>query len=155
MLLIDNYTRPGNRLWNLNFIPMFIARKSNHINEDIARNWSSWNFGEGGFHGTYEELQAELATVTDSSCVFISGFEIYADAVKGFEFGELYPGYWVAIDRTNAAFGISGIELDAEDLQEAIAEATNRTDYFGQGICFDARKATLVHSDDDIHIFEL
>jgi hypothetical protein len=134
---------------------MFIARKSNHIQEDIKRNWSSWNFGQDGFRGTYDELQAELATVTDSSCIFISGFEIYADSVKSFEFGELYPGYWVAIDRTNAPYGISGIELGADTLQEAIVEATNRTDYFGQGICFDARKANLMHSDDDIHIFEL
>lgn len=134
---------------------MFIARKSNHIESDIARNWSSWNFGEGGFAGTREELDAYLAECTMSSAVFISGFEIYADSVKGFEFGELYENYWVAIDRTNAPYGISGIELDAETLQEAITEATEREDYFGQGICFDARKAKLVHSDDDIHIFEL
>lgn len=134
---------------------MFIARKSNHIQEDIKRNWSSWNFGRDGFTGTREELDAYLAECTMSSAVFISGFEIYADAVKDFEFGELYPGYWVAIDRTNAPYGISGIELDAETLQEAIAEATERSDYFGQGVCFDARKAKLVHSADDIHIFEL
>lgn len=132
---------------------MFIARKSNHIQEDIKRNWSSWNFGRDGFTGTREELDAYLAGCTMCSAVFISGFEIYADAVKGFEFGELYPGYWVAIDRTNASFGISGIELNSEDLQEAIAEATERTDYFGEGVCFDARKAKLVFSEDDIHVF--
>lgn len=134
---------------------MFIARKSDHIQEDIKRNWSSWNFGQDGFNGTREELDAYLATVTDSCAAFISGFEIYADAVKGFEFGELYANYWVAIDRVNAPFGISGIELSAETLQEAIIEATERTDYFGEGVCFDARKARLVHSDDDIHIFEV
>lgn len=134
---------------------MFVARKSDHIQEDVKRNWSSWNFGQDGFKGTREELDAYLAECTISSAVFISGFEIYADAVKGFEFGELYPGYWVAIDRTNAPCGISGIELGADTLQEAIAEATERTDYFGQGVCFDARKAKLVHSEDDVHIFEI
>jgi hypothetical protein len=134
---------------------MFIARKSDHIQQDIKRNWSSWNFGQDGFRGTREDLDNYLADCTDSSAVFISGFEIYADAVKGFEFGELYPGYWVAIDRVNAPVGLSAIELDADNLQDAIKEATNRTDYFGQGICFDARKATLVHSDDDIHIFQI
>ena len=134
---------------------MFIARKSNHIQEDIARNWSSWNFGEGGFCGTREDLDEYLATCSDSRACFISGFEIYADSVKSYEFGELYSGYWVAIDRVNASVGISGIELDADNLQDAIKEATGRTDYFGQGICFDARKAKLVHSKDDIHIFEI
>jgi hypothetical protein len=132
---------------------MFIARKSNHIEQDIKRNWSSWNFGEGGFKGTREDLDAYLAECTMNSCVFISGFEIYADAVKGFEFGELYPGYWVAIDRVNAPIGLSAIALDADNLQEAITEATERSDYFGQGLCFDARKAKLMHSDDDIHVF--
>jgi hypothetical protein len=134
---------------------MFIARKSNHIQADIKRNWSSWNFGEGGFRGTREDLDNYLAECTDSSAVFISGFEIYADAVKGFEFGELYENYWVAIDRVNAPVGLSAVELDADNLQDAIKEATSRTDYFGQGICFDARNAKLVHSDEDIHVFEI
>lgn len=134
---------------------MFIARKSNHIQEDIKRNWSSWNFGQDGFKGTREDLDNYLSECTDSSAVFISCFEIYADAVKGFEFGELYPGYWVAIDRVNAPVGLSAVELNADNLQDAIKEATDRNDYFGQGVCFDARKATLVHSDDDIHIFQI
>jgi hypothetical protein len=134
---------------------MFIARKSDHIQEDIKRNWSSWNFGQDGFKGTREDLDNYLSECTDNSAVFISGFEIYADAVKGFEFGELYENYWVAIDRVNAPVGLSAVELDADNLQDAIKEATNRTDYFGQGVAFDARKATLVHSDDDIHIFQI
>lgn len=134
---------------------MFIARKSDHIQEDIKRNWSSWNFGQDGFKGTREDLDNYLSECTDSSAVFISGFEIYADAVKGFEFGELYSGYWVAIDRVNAPVGLSAVELEADNLQDAIKEATDRNDYFGQGVCFDARKATLVHSDDDIHIFQI
>lgn len=149
------YISKGNEAGAKKIATMFIARKSDHIEADIKRNWSSWNFGQDGFRGTREELDVYLSECTDRSAVFISGFEIYADAVKGFEFGELYPGYWVAIDRTNAAFGISGIELDAESIQDAIKEATERTDYFGQGVCFDARKAKLVHSDDDIHIFEV
>lgn len=35
---------------------MFVARQSNHIQEDIARNWSSWNFGQEGFSGSMNEL---------------------------------------------------------------------------------------------------
>jgi hypothetical protein len=134
---------------------MFIARKSNHIQEDIKRNWSSWNFGEAGFNGTREELDAYLASATDTSPCFISGFDIYPTDVNGFQFGELYPGYWVAIDRINARHGLSCIELSASTLEEAIKEAENRTDYWGEGQSFDAKYAKLVYSKDDIHVFEI
>ena len=134
---------------------MFIARKSDHIQEDIKRNWSSWSFGQEGFNGTRAELDKYLMSATDSHAVFISGFEIYKDFVKQYEFGELYENYWVAIDRVNARNGLSCVELIAETLGEAIKEATSRDDYWGEGRSFDAREAKLVHSDGDIHIFEL
>lgn len=134
---------------------MFIARQSDHIEEDIKRNWSSWNFGQEGFEGTREELNEAIDQITDSSPLCISGFELYPDFVNDFEFGELYENYWVVIDRVNASNGISGIELDAKVLEEAIKESTNRNDYFGDGISFDTSKAKLVKSIDDIHIFEV
>lgn len=133
---------------------MFVARKSDHIQEDIKRNWSSWNFGQDGFKGTREEFDAYLATCTDSSSVIISGFDITAYDLKNCQFGELSENYWVVIDQ-RFINSIAGIELNADTIEEAIKEATNGADYTGDGIAFDARKAKLVHSDDDIHIFEI
>lgn len=133
---------------------MFVARKSDHIAEDIKRNWSSWNFGQEGFEGTREELDAFLASATDSRPVFVSGFEIYPDDVKSFQFGELHTGYWVAIDNVNAKDGLSCLYLDADTLEEAIAESATKQ-YNGDGQCFDAREAKLVYSNNDIHIFEI
>lgn len=133
---------------------MFIARKSNHIQADIARNWSSWNFGEDGVFCTKEELDAAIENIGDG-CLYISGFEIYADQLEDFTFGELYPGYWVAIDNTNAKNGLSAIQLSADTNEEAIIEANTRSDYFGDGISFDASNAKLIYSNKDIHIFEI
>ena len=134
---------------------MFIARQSDHIKADIKRNWSSWNFGEEGFEGTEEELEAELEKVSETNSFWISGLEVWPHNKDEFEFGELYENYWVSIDRINAREGLSGIELDAETLEDAIEEAESRSDYWGDGQSFDAREAKLVYSNDDIHIFEL
>lgn len=134
---------------------MYVARKSNHIEADIKRNWSSWNFGQEGFKGTRLELDDYLASATDENPVWISGFDIYPDQIREFAFGELYENYWVAIDNVNAAGGLSCIELDAENLEDAIKEANSRSDYFGEGQSFDATSAKLVYSNEDIHIFEL
>jgi hypothetical protein len=67
----------------------------------------------------------------------------------------LYANYWVAIDNVNAKYGLSAIELKSESLENAINEANSRTDYFGDGISFDASEAKLVYSNEDIHIFEI
>lgn len=134
---------------------MFIARQSDHIEADIKRNWSSWNFGEEGFEGTREELDEELEKVSDENSFLVSGFEVWPHNKDEFEFGELYENYWVAIDRINAREGLSGIELDAETLEDAIEEANSRTDYWGDGQSFNAQEAKLVYSNDDIHIFEV
>jgi hypothetical protein len=132
----------------------FFARKSNHIKDDIKRNWSSWNFGEEGFKGTYSELEDYLNSSTDTNPVWISGFEIYPDDIKNFEFGELYNKYWVAIDNVNASGGLSGILLKSNTLNDAIIEANKRSDYFGDGDVFSSNDCKLVYSKDDIHIFE-
>lgn len=132
----------------------FIARKSDHIKDDIKRNWSSWNFGEEGFKGTYKELEDYLNTSTDTNPVWVSGFDIYPDDIKNFEFGELYDNYWVAIDNVNASGGLSGILLKSNNLNDAIIEANKRTDYFGDGVVFNSDDWKLVYSKEDIHIFE-
>lgn len=134
---------------------MYLARKSNHIQDDIKRNWSSWNFGEEGFVGTKSELDDFLASATDEHPVWISGFDIYPEQIKDFEFGELYKNYWVAIDRVNASNGLSAIQLNATNLEEAINEANERRDYFGDGVSFNAKEAKLVYSNCEIHIFEI
>ena len=134
---------------------MYVARKSNHIQEDIKRNWSSWNFGQEGFEGTRRELEELLDTISDDNCVWISGFEIWADDKASFEFKELYDNYWVAVDNVNAVDGLSCISLESDDLESAKKESNSRTDYFGDGDSFDADEATLVYSNNDIHIFEI
>ena len=132
----------------------FVARQSEDIQDDIKRNWSSWNFGLGGFNGTYEELQEYLATITDENCITISHLDIYTHNIKSFEFGELYENYWVVIDRMNARDGLSAISLDSDNLQDAIEEAKTGA-YFGDGIGFDAKDYKLVASiANNIHIFQ-
>jgi hypothetical protein len=134
---------------------MFVARQSQNIESDIARNWSSWNFGQEGFSGSYNELQELLCNATDENPAWVSGFDIYPNQVKEFEFGELYKNYWVAIDNVNAKNGLSAIALKAKNLETAIIEALERKDYFGDGISFNANEAKLVFSKNDIHIFEI
>lgn len=135
---------------------MYIARKSNHINEDIIRNWSSWNFGEGGVFGTFEEIEdAKKEAIENDECFEISGFELYGSDIKKSVIKELYDNYWVLVDTTNGqGSGIFGIELDSDDNDTAIQEALSREDYFGEGIRFDANDAILIHSYNDIHIFK-
>lgn len=133
----------------------YVARKSENIEADIQRNWSSWNFGQEGFEGTKEEFDAFLAEATDEDSIWISGFELYASDVKKTQFGELYTNYWVAIDTQNARNGLSCIELESEDLENAITEAATRNDYWGDGSSFSASDATLILGINDIYIFEV
>ena len=135
---------------------MFVARQSSHIQSDIARNWSSWNFGEEGFKGTREQLDNYLESATEEMPCFISGMEIYPDQVDSFEFGELYENYWVVIDNVNSPGGLSCLNLKAESLEEAISEALSlQGEYCGDGSSFDATNAKLVYSNEEIHVFEI
>ncbi len=134
----------------------YVARKSDNIQSDIERGWSSWNFGQEGLSATEEQIDTWKEEAIENDQPFcISGFELWGDDITNADIRELYDGYWVLVDNVNAANGISGIELDAESIEEAIEEANNRTDYFGEGVCFDAQDAKLVYSNDDIHIFEI
>lgn len=132
---------------------MFIARKSNHIESDIQRGWSSWNFGEEGLNISLDDLLTHVENMTEEDVLYISGFELYGAEAKNSEFGELYPGYCVLIDRTNGS-GLAGIKLSASTLDEAIAEANGRSDYFGDGVFFSS-DSELVYSQGEIHIFEV
>lgn len=133
---------------------MFVARQSSNIQSDIARNWSSWNFGQDGFNGTYDELQDYLSSCDDDSPICISGLELYPRDIKRHQFGELYENYWVVIDNENASGGLSCINLNADTLDQAVIESQSAC-YFGDGDCFDANNAVLVYTENDIHIFEI
>lgn len=79
---------------------MIAARYSSYIASDLQRGWSSWNFGQDGFEGTYDELVAYLGMATEDMPISISMFEFYEGQVPSVDnFGELYPGYWVMIDK--------------------------------------------------------
>lgn len=135
---------------------MLIARYSNHINEDLQRGWSSWNFGEDGIFATEQDMKKYLSEISDESPLPISGFEIYAHNVDDFQIKQLYPGYWVVVDNVNACGMLSCVELESETLEEAIEEYENKS-YTGDGDCFDAESAELLWSSPcgEYHILEV
>jgi hypothetical protein len=135
---------------------MFIARQSNHIQEDLKRGWSSWNFGLEGFEGTEQELKQYLNSATDEQPVYISALEIYASAVKKHQYGELYPNYWVVKDKAfNSSLAVNIIP--AKTKEEAIQFIKANGSWFcgGDGDPVDTSAAKLVWSDGDIHILEI
>ena len=133
----------------------YLARQSEHIEADQARNWSSWNFGALGFEGSKKKLEEAMnESLANDSFFDISGFELWEDDIRNADIRELYKGYWVLVDNVNAAGGLSCIDLDAENLENAMKEARTK-DYSGSGQSFDASQAKLVYSNNDIHIFEI
>jgi len=134
---------------------MYLARKSDNIQEDIKRNWSSWNFGQLGFEGTEEDLKEKMQNAINEETSFdISGFELWGNDILNADIRQLYAGYWVLVDNVNSPEGLSCIDLDASNLKEAIREAKSK-DYTGDGQSFDAKDAVFVHSDGEMHIFEI
>jgi len=137
---------------------MFIVRQSEHIQEDIKRNWSSWNYGQEGFEGTEDELNGCLENITDERPFWISGFEIYPDDIKNSEIKELYDGYWVLVDNTRGS-GLSCNILDSETLEDSISIVTDK-DFridLGEGETVDCSNAKVVWSDEEnfIHILKI
>lgn len=136
----------------------FIARFSNHIQEDIKRNWSSWNFGTEGLECSKDQLEAwKEEAIENDKPLYISGMELWGDDIKNAIIRELYPNYWVLVDNFNggAVNGIFGTLLNASNLENAIIEA-EKADYSGEGTRFNATEAKLLHSiNNEIHIFEI
>jgi hypothetical protein len=133
---------------------MYIARQAKNINADIARNWSSWNFGQEGLSCTEEELQAAIEKcVENDSPLWISGFELWGNEITNSDIRELYSGYWVLVDDRFTG-SIAGTELKAETLQQAIAEAKG-ADFWGDGVRINCEESTLVYSEEELHIFEV
>lgn len=155
---------------------MYVARKASHIQEDLARNWSSWSFGGDGVKAETAAEVAEMIENCRNGSFFISGFEIWIDEEEtriDYDFDEvrfndrsikytlrqLYPSYWVVVDDVNAKDGLSCVFLEAETLGEAVEEA-KKAFFDGDGDCFDAKYAKLVATLPDetdgipIHILE-
>ena len=132
----------------------YIARYATHIQEDLERGWSSWNFGQEGFEGTRGELEEYLEECTDECPVFISQIEFYPNDLSNADIRELYPNYWVVVDNENARNELSCIELDNEEYVDAVSEAIE-ADYSGDGDSFDPDDYERVGSFDDgcLHVF--
>ncbi len=141
---------------------MFYARFTNHISEDLQRNWSSWNFGEGGFEGTKDALiEAIQAAIENGVEIEISHFSYYPSRfqVRGAavvidaqtEIRELYPKYWVVVGTENGT-GISAIELSSDSLENAIIEAATIGAWSGDGECMvDATMVAAIHETDVVN----
>lgn len=135
----------------------YVARISEHIKEDIKRNWSSWNYGLEGFEGTEEEFESYLdESREDDEVIFISGFEIFPKDLDGFEFGELYENYWVAIDYRNGK-GLSCNILPAETENKAIEQVKSKhfSVNMGDGDTVNCKNAEVVYSDEELHVLKV
>lgn len=136
----------------------YIARYSEHIQEDMKRNWSSWNFGEEGINATETQIENWKQEAIDNDQPFyISGFELWGSQIESADIRELYEGYWVLVDNVNGyGGGIFGTALKSNILEEAIKEAS-AADYSGEGVRFNANDAVLIKSIENgtIHIFQI
>jgi len=134
----------------------FVARYSNHIQEDIKRGWSSWNFGQEGIETTQDKLDEYIESCYETGDgLSISGFDLFGHDLRNADIRELYEGYFVLVDDRFSSC-IAGIPLNSMNLNDAITESLDG-DYSGCGICIDVKTANLVHSNSDntIHIFEV
>lgn len=144
----------------LNQDSTYYVRYSNHIDEDLKRGWSSWNFGLEGFNGTEQELQDAINQITDTSPFWISGFDIYPDFVEEYEIKELYPNYWVVVDNINAKNGLSGHELPKglltiDDILNEVKANRHKYDGTGDGETICVEEAKVIYSDGDMHIIQV
>lgn len=133
----------------------YLARYSKHINDDLTRGWSSWNFGQDGLSCTREELDYAICQVMNGEleCIYCSGFDLYAEDLKTTEFGELYENYWVVKDK-NFTGSLAGIVLQSTDLKSAIIEAENAI-YSSDGVSITEEYKLVYSINNEIHIFEL
>ena len=156
----------------------YFIRFSDHIEDDLKRGWSSWSFGLDGFTGTQQELHDYISNYQneDGGEIQISGFNIWVDNdskvlskngvlyLDDYEFRELYPGYWVAVDRTNAPNGLSAHILpnNVYNISEALSIIENNPGKYsgtGDGESFNSSKAKIIFSGTSngkgFHIIEI
>lgn len=143
---------------------MKYIRVSEHIEEDMERGWSSWNFGLEGFSGSKDDLLIEIQSIAEHGGEFwLSGFNIWIDEstkmddsfgvvfVDDYEIRELYENYWVAVDRVNAVYGLSAHELPEsletiEDIISEIKDNPAKYDGTGDGESFSVEDAKVLRS---------
>jgi carboxypeptidase C (cathepsin A) len=131
----------------------FVVRYSEHINEDLARNWSSFNFGEEGLNCTAEELQSEInSCLNEERPLYISGMELWGDELRSATIKELYSNYWVLVDMRQR--GLSCNLLNADTVEEAI-EIVNDPEFaidFGSELMVNCSAAKIVFSKNNVHV---
>lgn len=135
----------------------YYVRQSEHIQDDLKRGWSSWNFGQEGVLTSDFEAVVEKVEHGENP-LYISGMEIWPDAVRKMydagEFGELYPGYWVLKD--TRVYGVSAHPYTAENDEQAIQVAESKgysmIDFGGTHALPDS--SVLIKSlPGDVHVF--
>lgn len=132
----------------------YFVRQSNHINDDLKRGWSSWNYGKLGIHATADEIkQMKRDAIENGDSFDISGFELWGDEIKNADMRELYANYWVLVDRSHGS-GIAVNSLKAKNLKDAIAELETHEMDLGDGEWIDADELDVVYSDGNLHILE-
>jgi len=159
----------------------YYIRFATHIKEDLERGWSSWNFGGGGFDGSFDEL-VDYITNPDSNSFEISYFEFWKDEdfkIKindGYEIvfstttiRELYPDYWCVVDNVNGR-GLAGHYIDVKkynlktlgDIVNMMESRKYKTEFSGSGSgnFFETDSAKLLYSQYDentngYHIIEI
>jgi 2'-5' RNA ligase len=126
----------------------YFARYSGHINEDLKRGWSSWNFGTEGFKGTKKQLEeAKKKAINTNTPLSISGFDLHGDEIKSADIRELYPDYWVLVDTAHES-GLAGHRLESMTLNEALKEVKDKGHGgTGEGEFFNADDAEVIYSE--------
>ena len=94
---------------------IFFARMSGHIQEDIKRGWSSWNFGAHGFEGTLEELEKAIENIATK---YDDYEKALLEAVETRDYEAFYDNEYSENYNTNNSFN----ELDYDKKQEFIEE---------------------------------
>jgi len=153
----------------------YYGRISNHIESDIARGWSSCNFGEDGVWMTeeqLEELKAEAQKKVESGdhneyediAIGISYmFPTWEQLNRLFEKDLIRPlyykgnmGYFVVVDEEFKDC-LAGIDLNTDSLEEAIEKMRAPSMYLGGDTGADNKiyvsQCQLVWSEGDKHIF--
>jgi hypothetical protein len=143
----------------------YYIRYSSHIQDDLNRGWSSWNFGEDGFNGSYEELEeSKDKSLNNNKPFYISGFELWDDDIKKADIRELYKDYWCLVDNTKTK-GLAGHYIQEKfttlsNMLDFIKNKNHSYDGSGDGNFFDTEYAKIIYSDKPyseygFHIIEL
>lgn len=150
----------------------YFFRSTQHIEEDMQRNWSSWSFGHGGI--STEKLESYIDKIENGEEVYlyISLFEEYIEPGSSvcfdwldhkkhyfinnnIEIAELYSGYWVLIDNINAKGGLSVIELNSINFADMINESIELSNSaLGNGDSISSEDVSIFYKTENYSILE-